>query len=960
MILRLPSTTLISGVGVTVGSFTGTRDDSYLKLGEDTYRMGTGFTLGGDFGSEEHYLNVINTTDDISRIVTLRIEKAEDIYIRGTEAYPLVYDYETIPYGADTEISVVTDLTPEKLAGAIVEAIDRYQGIADSSEAAEEEKEEAAARLATLTRLIARVMVKDSPDSAVFRGKLLLVLRKAVENSVLGEEEAAAAVESFDAWMELTFGEDETGTDQSQEDDGNGTGQSPDENESGTGTEQNPQAYVLSAEQLEEILTQVLSGGARAALIADHASGVFHTEDAQGYDSEGTETYLELYRSLMEQDETDRIMEALRETAEAEKPENVPMPPRPMEVVIGESTGTDGVHISNYGEITLIQERGNLHIGRIETNNPWLTPEADALSDVWVDSLEGSIIGTVRPDGKANISADHIFLHAGGSILDLLVDEVAHAYEVGTQIRTRKDGEEVVVPELTLALKEDGTPETDAEGNPVIISGAYADYTGTFTYDTNAATRVNATADRGDIEISEAAGYIGLGVLNAPNGKVRISAGPVVDEDGNAAVDEQGNVIRGDVLDVRTNSQKEAGNANITAGCGGSITGGRIGTAAEAEADQEAYESPILVHILNTDTDPDAVLVIDAVKDILVRARGSLNTQADTTEGKLYLEAGRNLTVSNTLKSSGGTGDMILVSPREGNNLTVISAGNFCADIAEDGTLVPAVIEVPGSVSITAAGTIYAVTVTAGNTAALDAEHIEQADRDRDAFILADSVSVSVRDDLGSTEVPFLVDTKSGRTGAGTLSIRARSAVVNELSGDVTLKDVRTEGDFTLNVPGSVTDGNGTQDNAAAAAQAALDEAAEHAAAAAAAVKILEDHENRTGTLTAEDRAKLNAARDGLAAAQAELARAAEAARAAKEAAAQAESTIQTGGDMNLTAGGGVGENGHGLSVDAAGVVSVTAGADVHLTSDTGLSVKKIQGNNSSIQQKKSSVLRRI
>ena len=527
----------------TVGSFTGTRDDSYLKLGEDTYRMGTGFTLGGDLGSEEHYLNVINTTDDSSRIVTLRIEKAEDIYIRGTEAYPLVYDYETIPYGADTEISVVTDLTPEKLAGTIVEAIDRYQGIADSSEAAEEEKEEAAARLATLTRLIARVMVKDSPDSAVFRGKLLLVLQKAVENSVLGEEEAAAAVESFDAWMELTFGEDETGTDQSQEDDGNGTGQSPDENESGTGTEQNPQAYVLSAEQLEEILTQVLSGGARAALIADHASGVFHTEDAQGYDSEDTEVYLELYRSLMEQDEIDRIMEALRETAEAEKPENVPMPPRPMEVVIGESTGTDGVHISNYGEITLIQERGNLHIGRIETNNPWLTPEADALSDVWVDSLEGSIIGTVRPDGKANISADHIFLHAGGSILDLLVDEVAHAYEVGTQIRTRKDGEEVVVPELTLALKEDGTPETDAEGNPVIISGAYADYTGTFTYDTNAATRVNATADRGDIEISEAAGHIGLGVLNAPNGKVRISAGPVVDEDGNAAVDELGNVI---------------------------------------------------------------------------------------------------------------------------------------------------------------------------------------------------------------------------------------------------------------------------------------------------------------------------------------------------------------------------------------------------------------------------------
>ena len=52
--------------------------------------------------------------------------------------------------------------------------------------------------------------------------------------------------------------------------------------------------------------------------------------------------------------------------------------------------------------------------------------------------------------------------------------------------------------------------------------------------------------------------------------------------------------------------------------------------------------------------------------------------------------------------------------------------------------------------------------------------------------------------------------------------------------GDVTIGSVRVEGDFTLNVPGSVLDGNSDADDAAAAAQAAQDAANQEAASKAA------------------------------------------------------------------------------------------------------------------------------
>ena len=69
------------------------------------------------------------------------------------------------------------------------------------------------------------------------------------------------------------------------------------------------------------------------------------------------------------------------------------------------------------------------------------------------------------------------------------------------------------------------------------------------------------------------------------------------------------------------------------------------------------------------------------------------------------------------------------------------------------------------------------------------------------------------------------MDTKdnSNTAGGSSLSVNASSAVINEVSDDLTLKDVTTTGDFVLTVPGNVYDGNGTLLDDAANAKDAVD-----------------------------------------------------------------------------------------------------------------------------------------
>ena len=59
----------------------------------------------------------------------------------------------------------------------------------------------------------------------------------------------------------------------------------------------------------------------------------------------------------------------------------------------------------------------------------------------------------------------------------------------------------------------------------------------------------------------------------------------------------------------------------------------------------------------------------------------------------------------------------------------------------------------------------------------------------------------------------------------GTLTVKADSAVIREISGDLTLKQVETKKDFVLDADGSVYDGNGNLADKAADAKADVDKA---------------------------------------------------------------------------------------------------------------------------------------
>ena len=131
-----------------------------------------------------------------------------------------------------------------------------------------------------------------------------------------------------------------------------------------------------------------------------------------------------------------------------------------MVVEIDTSTGTtDGINISNYGDITVIQKAGDLYIGRIETNRSDLTPGNIALGNVTVKALGGSIIGLnqngTETEEPANITANNITLEAKKNISGLLTDLIQKEYQVSDKILTGKDGEELEDPKLSFSHGEE-------------------------------------------------------------------------------------------------------------------------------------------------------------------------------------------------------------------------------------------------------------------------------------------------------------------------------------------------------------------------------------------------------------------------------------------------------------------------------------------------------------------------
>ena len=141
--------------------------------------------------------------------------------------------------------------------------------------------------------------------------------------------------------------------------------------------------------------------------------------------------------------------------------------------------------------------------------------------------------------------------------------------------------------------------------------------------------------------------------------------------------------------------------------------------------------------------------------------------------------------------------------------------------------------------TLEAGGDVLAETVKAGETASITAGgSILEGDRgDEPAAVTAKNITLIAGNEVGTRENPYEVDTSTD----GTLTVKADSAVIREISGDLTLKQVETKKDFVLDADGSVYDGNGNLADKAADAKADVDKAQVKKAAAETDERVHEE-----------------------------------------------------------------------------------------------------------------------
>ena len=596
--------------------------------------------------------------------------------------------------------------------------------------------------------------------------------------------------------------------------------------------EEKAQAQAALDELLED-LKQILTGDALERLNSDPDSITAEELEAMvreaveaalanaGTDPAAADPVIGLYNKLLTDEERQALFEELQRKAEENKPEasgNLEEL-KDLTVNIGTVTGSEGINISSNGDVNVTvndvnNEDNTVRIGTIETSRSDLAPEIDGLGDVMIEVKDGSIAGT--GDGT-NVTGQNITLKAvTGSITSMIVDESSKSIEVTAQL-TNPDNEALTTDNITFKV---------VDGKLTAV--ARAEYTEGYAVDENAAGTVNATADK-NIEVTEETGDMGIGVIDAENGTVTLATGDKTAEDGKTT--------RGDLFDARTDEQKAAGKENIKAGAATGtsyITAGGVGVSPDLESGQK--QQPIIVDI----TSSEDGLVVDALTDINLDAKNSLTATTDSRDGKVYADAEKDLTISTTKKSGNGTGDLTIVEPTVGGNLTINSKGKVNAE-REDGTvgnlIAPENVTVNAMFDITATdviaengnatvkstyGNITTATVSAADTATICAQHgniIEGERPEGTPAVKGDSVVLETIGVLGSSDAYYEVDTASGRTGSGTLSVIAGEAFIKEMTGGVEIDTVditkntdgettkTTSGNFTLKADGDVTGG---------------------------------------------------------------------------------------------------------------------------------------------------------
>ncbi len=717
-----------------------------------------------------------------------------------------------------------------------------------------------------------------------------------------------------------------------------------DSSEGGEGEGEEPSAQPLTAEDIERLLAQggEIAEGESESGYAQLAALLLPllTESQTVTDDEGAETQiytvsdeqiLDCLVQAMEADtlNIDRLAELLSELITAEelaaliekaweqadyagKADAAPEEPeeRALNIEVGEATGA--AYVTNRGDITIRQATGTLTAGAVESN----------FGDVTLIALNGDIEG--NPEGSVAVRAENIHLSAAGSIGQghtLLVEQSDKRVTLVANLKRPESLAEAIVA----ALAADGQP-TDEAGKAERPKELWAletliDFDWLLVNYPGEAVQLNATAG-GDINIRENSGDMGLGVIDA-GGDVSLAA-------------------PGDILDAREENESAP---NLQAGGDAALTsGGEIGREDE-----------------RIETDVDGTITALAQEDISIADRDDLDLVAQSEEGQVNASAEDELRLENI------DGDLV-VGPIEAGSLAEITAQG---DLVEGERYDRDAQVEADNISLSAGGDIgteedpFDVDTGSENGGQLSADadyvHIQETDGD----LILDRVESD-----GDAVIRAPEDILDGGEHKNDAAVEAQKEA-NQAAADAEAAEteayVRRE--ETKDTQEALDAAQAAQAEAEAAAQVAreaeaeaqkaLDEAkealqnidpdAEPEAYAAqkeriaeledALAKETETREEREEELAEAETALTEAETAHQAAEQAateaeqraeQLRQEAEekqaAADKAKEEALAEDATVTTGGDLELNAGGDIGAEGEGLSVDVEGSVDANAG----------------------------------
>lgn len=657
-------------------------------------------------------------------------------------------------------------------------------------------------------------------------------------------------------------------------------------------------------EQLAKLLEARLGAkdeGTDAYIISDEVIKAYLTL-SMNLDNVDIDRMAEILSGIVNADEIAEMIKAAWDKADYGKHEGTrpgDTEPREIRIIVGESTGA--AYVKNEGDIIIHQQNGTLTAGEVTS----------ARGNVTVAAALGAVEGS--GEGTANITGNVIDISAKlgvGANTQLIIDQQKLDMTLVANVTKPTDRADTLIK----PIDENGMPTSEANKTVSPVKGWALEVEIAYDWirakNSECATRLNIAAG-GDINVAEDSGDLGLGVIKTSNGSIALTA-------------------QGSIVDTRENETEP----NIAANGDVQLTSKEGGIGTENE---------------RINTDIGGTLHAEAKDDISISDEGTLDMVADSEQGQINADAKLDLNLSNT------EGDLVIGPIEALGTVTIVSEGSIVAGDKYDRE---AQIKA-NTIILTAKGGIgtedEAMSVDTdgenGGTLSAKGEYInitevngklilKNIDSDTDAVI-------SARGDILDGNDAICDDAVEAQKEANNARAEADAAEADAFVKSEKAKRTRKE----LDKAKSESD---AQNAVVAELERQLDDAREELnntdPADTAKVKELnarieklekqlDEAKNRQAQLN-DALDKANAEND---AAQAEAdkananaeklrneaeAKQAEADRIKAEA-ENADATVNAENDVTISAGGNIGEDGHGVSISAGGTINVSAGADV-------------------------------